>query len=196
MILPLSVVAILRGPRLGAHPLTGRDPEQNRQLSLLFSSSLSLPFSPTRSSATNRLPQIHNPTADIDVDVFPANSKRKRFMSVLPNLVTSLFKSHNREFVQIFSKTYQIFIYIDPTKWAGTSHAEYQIDAWVLPPAAPLSRVHEGAFFRASPAELVAAVSTVRDYILLVVRSRPTDWVGRRSFNSTMSFSGNRPFRS
>ena len=81
--------------------------------------------------------------------------------------------AHNREFVQLFSKTCQLFMCINPNKRAVTSHVEYETDAWISVFNVTLSlsrviKVYGDAFSRASPAELVAAISTVMHDILLV----------------------------
>jgi E3 ubiquitin-protein ligase UBR1 len=119
-----------------------------------------------------------DPTAEIDVDAFPFKSKR--FMPVFSDLrylshnepVQELL-AHNREFVQLFSKTCQLFMCINPNKRAVTSHVEYETDAWISVFNVTLSlsrviKVYGDAFSRASPAELVAAISTVMHDILLV----------------------------
>lgn len=81
--------------------------------------------------------------------------------------------AHNREFVQLFSKTCQLFMCINPNKRAVTSHVEYETDAWISVFNVTLSlsrviKVYGDAFSRASPAELVAAIGTVMHDILLV----------------------------
>lgn len=119
-----------------------------------------------------------DPTAEIDVDAFPFKSKR--FMPVFSDLrylshnepVQELL-AHNREFVQLFSKTCQLFMCINPNKRAVTSHVEYETDAWISVFNVTLSlsrviKVYGDAFSHASPAELVAAISTVMHDILLV----------------------------
>ncbi|KAF9777783.1 hypothetical protein BJ322DRAFT_987206, partial [Thelephora terrestris] len=87
---------------------------------------------------TNQIQIIYptDPTAEIDPDAFPFNSKR--FIPVFSDLrhlsqnkpVQELL-AHKREFVQLSSKTCQLFMFSNPNKRAATNHVEYQADAWI-----------------------------------------------------------------
>jgi len=119
-----------------------------------------------------------DPTAEVDVDAFPFKSER-----VMPAFFDIRRLSHNepvqelltrnREFARLFSRTFKLFMCIDPHKRAAASHVEYETDAWV--PAFKVTlqlsqviKVCGDAFSRASPAELVAAINTVMHDIILV----------------------------
>jgi len=119
-----------------------------------------------------------DPTAEVDVNAF--HFKSMRLMSVFSDIghlshnepVQELL-AHNKEFIQLFSKTCQLFMCINPNRRVAVSHIEYETDVWisVFNLTFSLSRVikaYGDAFSRASPAELVAAISTVMQDILLV----------------------------
>ncbi|KAI0367458.1 hypothetical protein BV20DRAFT_970410 [Pilatotrama ljubarskyi] len=117
-----------------------------------------------------------NPDAEIDVDTFPFKSKR--FMPVFSDLrylchnepVQELI-AHNREFINQFAQTCQIFMCINPNKRAASSHVEYETDAWISVFNVTLSlsrviKIYGEAFSKATVGELVAAIHTVMHHIL------------------------------
>ncbi|OBZ78672.1 E3 ubiquitin-protein ligase ubr1 [Grifola frondosa] len=119
-----------------------------------------------------------NADAELDVDTFPFKSKR--FMPVFSDLrylchnepVQDLI-AHNREFINQFAKTCQIFMCVNPNKRAASSHVEYETDAWISVFNVTLSlsrviKVYGEAFSRATAGELVAAITTVVHHILMV----------------------------
>jgi len=119
-----------------------------------------------------------DPTAKVDVDAFPFKSKRFVFVfsdirDLSHNEPVQELLAHNREFVQLFSKTCQLFMCINPNRRVAVSHVEYETDAWMSVFNVTLSlswviNAYGDAFSRASPAELAAAISTVVQDILLV----------------------------
>ncbi|ESK86483.1 hypothetical protein Moror_9888 [Moniliophthora roreri MCA 2997] len=114
----------------------------------------------------------------LDVDTFPFKSKR--FMPVFSDLrylcnnepVQDLI-AHNPEFITQFAKTCLLFMCVNPSKRAVTSHVEFETDAWISVFNVTLSlsrviKVYGAAFSRATTAELVSAISTVMHNILMV----------------------------
>ena len=119
-----------------------------------------------------------NLNAEVEVDSFPFKSKR--FMPVFSDLrylchnepVQQLI-AHNHEFIAEFAKVCQLFMCINPNKRVSTSHVEYETDAWISVFNVTLSlsrvvKVYGEAFASSTPAELVAAITTVIHHILLV----------------------------
>ncbi|PCH33185.1 hypothetical protein WOLCODRAFT_111408 [Wolfiporia cocos MD-104 SS10] len=118
-----------------------------------------------------------NAEAEIDIDTFPFKSKR--FMPVFSDLrylchnesVQQLI-AHNREYIQQFAKTCQIFMCVNPNKRAAASHVEYETDAWISVFNVTLSlsrviKVYGEAYSRATAAELCLAITTVMHHILM-----------------------------
>lgn len=123
---------------------------------------------------------IHQPdsSAEVDVDSFPFKSKR--FMPVFSDLrylchnepVQQLI-AHNHDFLTQFANACQLFMCVNPNKRVVNSHVEYETDAWISVFNVTLSlsrviKVYGEAFSRSTPAELVAAISTVMHKILMI----------------------------
>ena len=101
------------------------------------------------------------PAAGVDVDAFPFKSKRfvpvfldLRYLSY--NEPVQELLAYNRESVQLFSKTHQLFMCINPNKRAVASYVEYETDAWISVFSVTLSlsqviRVYGDAVSHASP---------------------------------------------
>ncbi|EEB96179.1 hypothetical protein MPER_04731, partial [Moniliophthora perniciosa FA553] len=100
----------------------------------------------------------------LDVDTFPFKSKR--FMPVFSDLrylcnnepVQDLI-AHNPEFITQFAKTCLLFMCVNPSKRAVTSHVEFETDAWISVFNVTLSlsrviKVYGAAFSRATTTEL------------------------------------------
>lgn len=117
-------------------------------------------------------------SAEVDVDSFPFKSKR--FMPVFSDLrylchnepVQQLI-AHNHDFLVQFANACQLFVCVNPNKRVLNSHVEYETDAWISVFNVTLSlsrviKVYGEAFSRSSPAELVAAISTVMHKILMI----------------------------
>jgi E3 ubiquitin-protein ligase UBR1 len=117
--------------------------------------------------------------AEIDVDSEPFKSKR--FMPVFSDLrylchnepVQRLI-SRRHEFITQFARTCQLFMCINPNKRAANSHVEFETDGWISVFNVTLSlsrviKVYGEAFQYATPAELVAAITTVTHNILMSV---------------------------
>ncbi|KAK7047224.1 E3 ubiquitin-protein ligase ubr1 [Paramarasmius palmivorus] len=137
----------------------------------------------------------HPPDSSIttlDVDTFPFKSKR--FMPVFSDLrylcnnepVQELI-AHNPEFITQFAKTCLLFMCVNPSKRAATSHVEFETDAWISVFNVTLSlsrviKVYGAAFNRSTAAGLVAAISTVMHNILMVCTLNE-DRLDRSKFN-------------
>lgn len=117
--------------------------------------------------------------AEVDVDSEPFKSKR--FMPVFSDL---RYLCHNEpvqrliarrhEFITQFAQTCQLFMCINPNKRAANSHVEFETDGWISVFNVTLSlsrviKVYGEAFQYATPAELVAAITTVTHNILMSV---------------------------
>ncbi|TFY79159.1 hypothetical protein EWM64_g4852 [Hericium alpestre] len=131
----------------------------------------------TNQISGKRIQYPPDPHAELDVDSDPFRSKR--FMPVFSDLrylchnepVQRLI-AHKHEFVAQFAQTCQLFMCVNPNKRAATSHVEFETDGWISVFNVTLSlsrviKVYGGAFTYASPAELVAAITTVVHYILM-----------------------------
>ncbi|KAJ7220823.1 hypothetical protein GGX14DRAFT_432210 [Mycena pura] len=132
---------------------------------------------------TNQIEDKHivyppHPLGTLDVDSSPFKSKR--FMPIFSDLrylchtapVQSLIAS-NREYMNQFAKTCQLFMCVNPNKRAVATHVEYETDAWISVFNVTLSlsrviKVYGEAFSRATVAQLTAAITTVVHHILMV----------------------------
>ncbi|KAH9982124.1 hypothetical protein BGW80DRAFT_1247094 [Lactifluus volemus] len=110
--------------------------------------------------------------AEVDVDSEPFKSKR--FMPVFSDLrYLSTHRSSSR-FITQFAQTCQLFMCINPNKRAAQTHIEFETDGWISVFNVTLSlsrviKVYGEAFQYATPAELVAAITTVTHNILMSV---------------------------
>ncbi|KAJ6608860.1 hypothetical protein B0H10DRAFT_2166482 [Mycena sp. CBHHK59/15] len=132
---------------------------------------------------TNQIEEKHIiypplPLGALDVDSFPFKSKR--FMPVFSDLrylchnePVQVLIANNRDYMNQFAKTCQLFMCVNPNKRAVTNHVEYETDAWISVFNVTLSlsrviKVYGEAFSRATVAQLVAAITTVVHHILMV----------------------------
>ncbi|KAJ7650236.1 hypothetical protein FB45DRAFT_986384 [Roridomyces roridus] len=132
---------------------------------------------------TNQIEEKHivyppHPLGTLDVESFPFKSKR--FMPIFSDLrylchtapVQALIAT-NREYINQFAKTCQLFMCVSPNKRAVTTHVEYETDAWISVFNVTLSlsrviKVYGEAFSRSSVAQLTSAITTVVHHILMV----------------------------
>ena len=146
---------------------------------------------------TNQIEEKHityppEANGEVDVDSFPFKSKR--FMPVFSDLrylchnepVQQLI-AHNHQFIVEFAKICQLFMCVNPNKRAANNHVEYETDAWISVFNVTLSlsrviKVYGQAFSRATPGELVNAISTVLHHILFVC-TQPPDRLERAKFS-------------
>ncbi|KAI0307463.1 hypothetical protein B0F90DRAFT_1828673 [Multifurca ochricompacta] len=126
--------------------------------------------------------RIHYPASAVsEVDVDSEPFKSKRFMPVFSDL---RYLCHNEpvqrliarrhEFITQFAQTCQLFMCINPNKRAANSHVEFETDGWISVFNVTLSlsrviKVYGEAFQYATPAELVAAITTITHNILMSV---------------------------
>ncbi|KAA1468351.1 hypothetical protein DENSPDRAFT_833612 [Dentipellis sp. KUC8613] len=131
----------------------------------------------TNQISNKRILYPPDPRAQIDVDSEPFRSKR--FMPVFSDL---RYLCHNEpvqrliarkhEFITQFAQTCQLFMCVNPNKRAATNHVEFETDGWISVFNVTLSlsrviKIYGEAFVYATPAELVAAITTVVHNILI-----------------------------